>query len=116
MDLQIGVNTSGYLFEFGLTGADLVLYNAICHLSTGTLPGISKTSIRDNFENLEAFRFKVASIEEIDARFKDERHRLHNSIYTKNYKHDDEEKKNRIDLIIVYLIVLRYLIIYIYRL
>jgi len=93
LDLQIGVGASGYLFEFGLTGADLQLFQALCHMSTGTIQGISKTYIRDNFENLEAFRIKVASIEEIDARFKDERHPLHNSAYTKNYKYDDDEKK-----------------------
>jgi len=88
MDSQIGVGTSGYLFEFGLTGADLQLYEAICRLSSNTIPGISKTYIRDNFENLEAYRVKVASIEEIDARFKDEKHPLHNSVWTKNYKYD----------------------------
>jgi len=93
LDLQIGVGSSGYLFEFGLTGADLQLFQAICFLSMGILEGISKTYIRDNFENLEALRRKVASIEEIGARFKDESHPLHNSPYTKEYKFDDDEKK-----------------------
>jgi len=94
LDLQIGVSSTGYLFEFGLSGADLQLYQAICHLSTGTLTGIPKTYIRDNFDNLDKFRRRVASIEEISARFKDERHPLHNSVYTADYKYDDEEKKS----------------------
>jgi len=93
LDLQIGVGSSGYLFEFGLTGADLQLFQAICFLSMGILGGIPKTYIRDNFGNLEALRLKVASIEEIGARFKDEKHPLHNSVYTKDYKYDDDEKK-----------------------
>jgi len=93
LDLQIGVSSTGYLFEFGLSGADLQLYQAICHLSMGTLDGIPKTYIRDNFDNLDKFRRKVASIEAISARFKDERHPLHNSVYTADFRYEDEEKK-----------------------
>merc|ERR1711920_414155 len=93
MDLQVGVGSSGYLFEFGLTGADLQLFQAICFMSMGILEGIPKTYIRDNFANLEALRRQVASIEEIGARFKDEKHPLHNSPYTKDFKYDDDEKK-----------------------
>jgi len=94
LDLQIGVSSKGFLFEFGLSGADLTLYQAICKLSSGSLDGIPKTYIRDNFDNLEKFRFRVASIDEINARFKDDRHPLHNSVWTANYKYDDEEKKS----------------------
>jgi len=93
LDLQIGVNSTGYLFEFGLSGADLQLYQAICHISSGILDGIPKTYIRDNFDNLDKFRRRVASIEAISARFKDERNPLHNSIYTADFKYEDEEKK-----------------------
>jgi len=94
MDLQIGVGTSGYLFEFGLTAADTLLFQIVCHLSMGILDGIPKTYIRDNFENLEAFRVKVASIDAIGARFKDEKNRYHKSVYTVDWKYDDEEKKS----------------------
>jgi len=93
LDLQIGVGRSGYLFEFGLTAADLQLFSAVCHLSMGSLEHIPKTYIRDNFENLDAFRQKVASIEEISARFKDDSHPLHKSVYTKDYKYDDDDEK-----------------------
>jgi len=93
LDLQIGVGSSGYLFEFGLTSADLLLFQMICHLSMGVLDGIPRTYIRDNFENLEAFRLKVASIDAIGARFKDEKNRYHKSVYTVDWKYDDDEKK-----------------------
>jgi len=94
LDLQIGVGSSGYLFEFGLTAADLLLFQMVCHLSMGILDGVPKTYIRDNFENLEAFRLKVASIDAIAARFKDEKNRYHKSVYTVDWKYDDEEKKS----------------------
>jgi len=94
LDLQIGVGTSGYLFEFGLTAADTYLFQIVCHLSMGVLDGVPKTYIRDNFENLEAFRLKVASIDAIAARFKDEKNRYHKSVYTVDWKYDDEEKKS----------------------
>jgi len=92
LDLQIGVGKSGYLFDFGLTGADLQLFQCICLMSMGIIVGHSKTYIRDNFQNLEAFRYKVASIKEISARFKDESHPMHKSIYTVDYEYDDEKK------------------------
>jgi len=94
LDLQIGVSSTGYLFEFGLTGADLQLFSIVCHLSGGRTEGISKTYIRDNFANLEMFRLKVASIEQISARFKDEGHPFHKSAYTTDYAFDDDEKKS----------------------
>jgi glutathione S-transferase len=93
LDLQIGVGTSGYLFEFGLTAADLSLFQLICHLSLGVLDGVPKSFIRDNFENLEKFRVTVASVEAIHNRFKDEKHRYHRSAYTVDWNIDDEEKK-----------------------
>jgi len=94
LDLQIGVGASGYLFEFGLTAADLVLFQIIAHLSLGILDGVPKTYVRDNFGNLEAFRLKVASNEAIGARFKDEKNKYHKSVYTVDWKCDDEEKKS----------------------
>jgi len=93
IDLQIGVGSSGYLFDFGLTGADLELFQFVCYMTMGAIEGIAKTYIRDNFENVEAWRRKLASMEEINARFKDEKHPLHNSPYTKDFKYDDDEKK-----------------------
>jgi len=90
LDLQVGVSSKGFLFEFGLSGADLVLYQAICKVSSGHLVGIPKTYIRDTFDNLDKFRIRVASIEEISARFKDDKHFLHNSVWTATYKYDDE--------------------------
>jgi len=93
LDLQIGVGSSGYLFEFGLTAADMLLFGMICHLSQGILDGVPKTYIRDNFENLEAFRLKVASLDAISARFKDEKNPYHKSVYTVDWKYDDDDKK-----------------------
>jgi len=93
MDMQIGAGSSGYLFEFGLTAADWQLFQAVCFMTMGAIEGIPKTYIRDNFENVEAWRCKLASMEEINARFKDERHPLHNSPYTKDFKYDDDGKK-----------------------
>jgi len=95
LDLQIGISSKGFLFEFGLSGADLVMYQAICQLSSGTLDGIPKTYIRDNFDNLDKFRIRVASIEEIRARFMNDKHPLHNSVWTADYIYDDEEKKSK---------------------
>jgi glutathione S-transferase len=95
LDLQIGVSSTGYLFEFGLTGADLQLFMAVCFLSMGRAEGIPKTYIRDNFANLEKFRRKVASIDGISERFKDERHPFHKSVYTVDYKYEDDEKKSQ---------------------
>jgi len=94
LDLQIGVSSTGYLFEFGLSGADLQLFMIVCHLSTGQTEGIPKTYIRDNFANLDKFRRKVASNGGIAARFKDERHPLHKSVYTVDYEYVDDEKKS----------------------
>jgi len=93
LNLQIGVSNSGYLFEFGITAADLMLFQLICHLAMGTLDGIPKSIIRDNFENLEKFRLQVAKIEAISDRFKDEKHRYYKSVYTVDWKCDDDEKK-----------------------
>jgi len=96
LDLQIGVGSSGFLFDFGLSGADLRLFEAICFLSSGAsdgfVDGIPKSYIVDNFENLEKFRFKVASIDEISNRFKDKNHMYHGSSYTVEWNCRDDEK------------------------
>jgi len=92
MDLQIGVGSSGYLFESGITAADLILFQVICQLSMGRQVGIPKSYARDNFDNLEAFRLKIASIEAISNRFKDEKHPSHGTPYTVDWKCDDDEK------------------------
>jgi len=94
LDLQIGVSSTGFLFEFGLTAADLQLFMAVCYLSMGRSKGIPKTYIRDNFANLDKYRRKVASIEGISARFQDESHPFHKSAYTVDYEYDDDEKKS----------------------
>jgi len=92
LDLQIGVG-SGYLFDFGLTGTDLQFFQWICLMSMGIIVGIPKTYIRDNFENLEAYRHRIASIKEISSRFQDEKDPLYHSIYTVDFKYDNDEKK-----------------------
>jgi len=94
LDLQIGVGTSGYLFETGLTAADLILFQTVCHLSLGVLDGIPKSYVSKNFANLEAHRVKVASIKEISDRFKDEKHRYYGSAYTVDWKCDEDDAKS----------------------
>merc|ERR1719431_1770848 len=86
LDLQIGIGTSGFLFEFGLSAADLRLFECLCHLGLGELDGISPSYIVDNFQNLNSFRKKVASIDAISARFKDEKNKYHGSVYTVDWK------------------------------
>jgi len=95
LDLQIGVGSSGFLFDFGISGADLRLFEVVGSLSSPALQGldgVSKSYIVDNFENLEKFRFKVASIDEISARFKDKNNMYHGSGYTVDWKCQDDEK------------------------
>jgi len=92
LDLQIGVGSSGFLFDFGMSAADLRLFEIIHHLSCGVLDGVPKSYVVNNFENLEKFRFKVASIDEISARFKDKNHKYHGSAYTVDWKCQDDEK------------------------
>jgi len=94
LDLQVGVGRSGFLFDFGLSAADLRLFEILGHLCLGTLDGVPKSYIVDNFENLEKFRFKVASIDAISSRFKDKNHRYHGSGYTVEWTCDDDEKKS----------------------
>merc|ERR1719510_596596 len=60
LNTQIAGGSSGFLFDFGITGADLTLFQHICHLSMGILDGIPKNYVHDNFKSLEEFRLKVA--------------------------------------------------------
>eukprot|EP00495_Collosphaeridae_sp_1-RS-2012_P004151 TRINITY_DN3450_c0_g1_i1.p1 TRINITY_DN3450_c0_g1~~TRINITY_DN3450_c0_g1_i1.p1 ORF type:complete len:123 (+),score=15.73 TRINITY_DN3450_c0_g1_i1:394-762(+) len=93
LNKQIAEGSSGFLFDYGITAADLILFQHICHMSMGILDGIPKTYVRDNFMSLEEFRLKVAGIPEIKARFQDPNNRYHGSAYTVNWTVDEDEKE-----------------------
>lgn len=91
LDKMIGNGKSGFLFDWGITAADLQLFQNVCHLSMGILDGIPKTYITSNFKNLEQFRLRVASIPEIGARFTDGDNPYKDSPYTVHWSAEEEK-------------------------
>jgi len=94
LDLRIGFGMSGFLFEFGLSAADLRLFESLCHLSNGVLDGVPETYILDNYKNFDAFRVKIASIDAISKRYNDPNNRYCGTAYTVNWKRKDDDEKS----------------------